>query len=92
MLRDIDHFIAGEAFASSGRTGDVFDPNRGEVQAKVKLGTAQELQKAVDAAKAAQPGWAATNPQRRARVMFRFKEIVEAHMDELAQLLSSEHG
>jgi malonate-semialdehyde dehydrogenase (acetylating)/methylmalonate-semialdehyde dehydrogenase len=92
MLRDIDHFIAGEAFASSGRTGDVFDPNRGEVQAKVKLGTAQELQKAVDAAKAAQPGWAATNPQRRARVMFRFKEVVEAHMDELAELLSSEHG
>ena len=92
MLRDIDHFIAGEAYASSGRTGDVFDPNRGEVQAKVKLGTAEELQKAVDAAKAAQPAWAATNPQRRARIMFKFKELVEAHMDELAELLSSEHG
>jgi len=92
MLRDIDHFIAGEAYQSSGRTGDVFDPNRGEVQAKVKLGTAADLQKAVDAAKAAQPGWAATNPQRRARIMFRFRELVEAHMDELAELLSSEHG
>jgi malonate-semialdehyde dehydrogenase (acetylating)/methylmalonate-semialdehyde dehydrogenase len=92
MLRDIDHFIAGEAYASSGRSGDVFDPNRGEVQAKVKLGTAADLQKAVDAARAAQPAWAATNPQRRARVMFKFREIVEAHMDELAHLLSSEQG
>src|SRR3569623_3666350 len=92
MLRDIDHFIAGEAYAPSGRTGDVFDPNRGEVQAKVKLGTAAELQRAVDAAKAAQPAWAATNPQRRARVMFKFRELVEKNMDELAQLLSSEHG
>ncbi|WP_163363635.1 aldehyde dehydrogenase family protein, partial [Enterobacter cloacae] len=48
--------------------------------------------KAVAAALAAQPGWAATNPQRRARVMFRFKELVEANMEELAHLLSSEHG
>ena len=92
MLRDIDHFIAGEAYQSDGRTGDVFDPNRGEVQARVKLGTAQELQRAIDAANAAQPAWAATNPQRRARVMFKDKELVEAHMDELAELLSSEHG
>jgi malonate-semialdehyde dehydrogenase (acetylating) / methylmalonate-semialdehyde dehydrogenase len=92
MLRDIDHFIAGEAFSSGDRTGDVFDPNRGEVQAKVKLGTAEELKRAIDAAKEAQPAWAATNPQRRARVMFKFKELVEAHMDELAEILSSEHG
>jgi len=92
MLRDIDHFIAGEAFASAGRTGDVFDPNRGEVQAKVRLGTAAELQRAIDAAKAAQPAWAATNPQRRARVMFKFKDLVEANMDALAEMLSSEHG
>ena len=92
MLRDIDHFIAGEAFQSTGRSSDVFDPNRGEVQATVKLGTADELQRAVDAAKSAQPAWAATNPQKRARVMFRFKELVEEHMDELAELLSSEHG
>ena len=92
MLRDIDHFIAGEAYQSDGRTGDVFDPNRGEVQARVKLGTAPQLQRAIDAANAAQPAWAATNPQRRARVMFKYKELVEAHMDELAELLSSEHG
>ena len=50
------------------------------------------LDKAVEAALAAQPAWAATNPQRRARVFFKFKELVEAHMDELAELLSREHG
>ena len=73
MLRSIDHFIGGSSFASGERQGDVFDPNQGQVQAQVRLGTAAELQKAVDAAKAAQPAWAATNPQRRARVMFEFK-------------------
>ena len=92
MLRSIDHFIGGSSFASGERQGDVFDPNQGQVQANVRFGTAADLQKAVDAAKAAQPGWAATNPQRRARVMFKFKELVEAHMEELAHALSSEHG
>ena len=84
MLRSIDHFIGGSSFASGERQGDVFDPNQGQVQAQVRLGTAADLQKAVDAAKAAQPAWAATNPQRRARVMFKFKRLVEANMDELA--------
>ncbi|GAA4755567.1 CoA-acylating methylmalonate-semialdehyde dehydrogenase [Sphingomonas daechungensis] len=92
MLREIDHFIAGESYSSGERSGDVFDPNQGQVQAKVRLGTAADLERAIDAAKAAQPAWAATNPQRRARVMFKFKELVEAHMDELAHALSSEHG
>src|ERR1043165_6908448 len=96
MLRSIDHFIGGSSFASGerqdGRIGDVFDPNQGQVQAQVRLGTSADLQKAIDAAKAAQPAWAATNPQRRARVMFKFKELIEANMDELAHALSSEHG
>ena len=92
MLREIDHFIGGESYSSGDRTGNVFDPNQGQVQAKVKLGTAAELERAMDAARAAQPAWAATNPQRRARVMFKFKELVEAHIDELAHTLSSEHG
>jgi malonate-semialdehyde dehydrogenase (acetylating)/methylmalonate-semialdehyde dehydrogenase len=92
MLREIDHFIGGESYASEGRTSDVFDPNQGQVQAKVKLGTSAELERAIDAAKAAQPAWAATNPQRRARVMFKFKELVEANMEMLAHTLSSEHG
>src|SRR6476659_4359878 len=92
MLRSIDHFIGGSTFASGERQGDVFDPNQGQVQAQVRLGTAADLQKAVDAAKAAQPAWAATNHQRRARVMFKYRELVEANMQSLAELLSSEHG
>src|SRR5438045_9770252 len=92
MLRSIDHFIGGSSFASGERQGEVFDPNQGQVQAHVRLGTAADLETAMDAARSAQPAWAATNPQRRARVMFRFKELVEAHMDELAHLLSAEHG
>jgi malonate-semialdehyde dehydrogenase (acetylating) / methylmalonate-semialdehyde dehydrogenase len=92
MLRDIDHFIGGESYSSGERSGDVFDPNQGSIQAKVRLGTAADLERAMDAARAAQPAWAATNPQRRSRVMFRFKEVVEKNMEELAHTLSSEHG
>ena len=92
MLRDIDHFISGASHSSGARIGEVFDPNRGAVQAQVRLGTAADLQAAVDAANKALPAWSATNPQRRARVMFNFKALVEANMNELAELLSSEHG
>ncbi|MCC6481583.1 MAG: aldehyde dehydrogenase family protein, partial [Sphingomonadaceae bacterium] len=92
-MRTIDHFIAGgTAGLASGRSSDVFDPNSGAVQAQLMLGDAAVLDRAVAAAQAAQPGWAATNPQRRARVMFNFKALVEKHMDELAYMLSSEHG
>lgn len=92
-MRQISHFIDGAAVASaSGRTGDVFNPNTGEVQAKVGLGTPDELELAVQAALRAQPAWAAVNPQRRARVMFEFKRLLEANMQALAELLSSEHG
>lgn len=92
MLRQIDHFIGGSAVAAGDRSGEVFNPSAGEVQASVRLGTAADLQKAIDAANAALPGWAATNPQRRARVMFAFKALVEKNMDELAAILASEHG
>ncbi len=91
-MRHIDHFIQGYTGTTGGRMGDVFDPNSGAVQAQVALGSQAELELAITAAKAAQPAWAATNPQRRARIMFRFKELVEANMEELAHLLSSEHG
>ncbi len=92
MLRDIDHFIGGASHSSGTRIGEVFDPNRGAVQAQVRLGTAADLQTAIDAANTALPAWSATNPQRRARVMFNFKALVEANIDSLAELLSSEHG
>ena len=91
-MRNIDHYINGGSLRDSPRSGDVWNPSDGEVQARVGLGTAATLDKAMDAARAAQPAWAATNPQRRARVMFAFKDLVERNMEELAALLSSEHG
>lgn len=92
-MRDIDHFIGGVSVAgTSGRFGDVFDPNTGRVQARVQLATAAELDAAVAVAAQAQPAWAATNPQRRARVLFEFKRLVERDIEALAELLSSEHG
>jgi malonate-semialdehyde dehydrogenase (acetylating)/methylmalonate-semialdehyde dehydrogenase len=91
-MRDISHKLAFPYDGSASRHADVFDPNSGAVQARVALGDAALLDRAVDAAKKAQPAWAAVNPQRRARVMFAFKALVEKNMDELAHLLSSEHG
>ncbi|KRB52881.1 MAG: CoA-acylating methylmalonate-semialdehyde dehydrogenase [Pseudomonadota bacterium] len=92
-MRTLSHFIDGRRVDGvSGRFSDVFDPNTGAVQAQAPLANAAELAAAVASAKAAQPGWAATNPQRRARVMFEFKRLLDVHMDELASLLSSEHG
>src|SRR5207302_4341527 len=73
VMREIGHFIGGKAVkGSSGRFGDVFDPNTGEVQAKVALASRAEVEQAIVNAAAAQLGWAATNPQRRARVLFKF--------------------
>jgi len=92
-MRDIHHFIDGASFeGASGRFGDVFNPNTGEVQARVQLASVEEMDHAVQAAQKAFDGWSSTNPQRRARVMFEFKRLVEANMTELAELLSSEHG
>jgi malonate-semialdehyde dehydrogenase (acetylating)/methylmalonate-semialdehyde dehydrogenase len=91
-MRVIDHVIAGGPSGAEGQYGAVFDPNRGEVQAHVRLGSVADLDRAVAAAREAQPAWAATNPQRRARVLFNFKALVEANMESLAELLSSEHG
>ena len=93
MARDLSHFIGGRHVAgTSGRFADVFDPNTGTVQSRVPLASRAEMAQAVDVAAAAQIGWAATNPQRRARVLMRFVELVNQSMDALARLLSSEHG
>src|SRR5215472_13816839 len=92
-MRQIGHFIGGKEVAGdSGRSGDVYEPNTGEVQAKVALADRGEVERAIAVAQAAQPGWAATNPQRRARVMFKFIELVQREFDQLAALLSREHG
>ncbi|HSZ74020.1 MAG TPA: CoA-acylating methylmalonate-semialdehyde dehydrogenase [Rhizomicrobium sp.] len=92
-MKELTHFIAGKHVkGTSGRFGDVFDPATGEVQARVPFVTRAEVRQAVDAALAAFSEWSAINPQRRARVMFNFKALVEKNMDELAHMLSSEHG
>src|SRR6201989_64797 len=92
-MREIGPFVGGkEVKGGSGRTGDVFNPNTGEVQAKVAFASRAEAEQAIANAEAAQPAWAATNPQRRARVMFKFLELVQKEFDQLAALLSSEHG
>ncbi len=91
-MRQIDHFLSGGASFATGRTSDVFNPSTGQIQARVALGDQAVLEAAVAAAQAAQPAWAATNPQRRARVMFKFKELIEANMQSLAEMLASEHG
>lgn len=92
-MREIGHFIGGKKVAgTSGRTSDVFNPATGEVQAKVALASDAEIRAAVENARQAQPKWAATNPQRRARVFMKFVDLLNQNMDELATLLSSEHG
>lgn len=92
-MREIGHFIGGKQVkGAAGRQGDVFNPNTGEVQAKVAFASKSEVGQAIANAAAAQPAWAATNPQRRARVMFKFLELVQSEYDDLARLLSSEHG
>jgi malonate-semialdehyde dehydrogenase (acetylating)/methylmalonate-semialdehyde dehydrogenase len=92
-MRDLTHFIAGKHVAGeSGRFGDVFNPATGEIQARAPFALRDELVRAVEAAQRVLPEWSAVNPQRRARVMFNFKSLLEKNIDALAQLLSSEHG
>jgi len=90
---ELYHFICGKRVAGqSGRFADVYTPMTGEVAARVPLASKAEVRAAVENAKAAQPAWAATNPQRRARVMMKFLDLVQREYDELALLLAREHG
>ena len=91
-MRQIDHLIAGNPDSAAGRSHQVWNPSTGQVQAEVPLGDAALLDHAVSMAKKVQPDWAATNPQKRARVMFAFKQLVEDNKQDLAELLASEHG
>jgi malonate-semialdehyde dehydrogenase (acetylating)/methylmalonate-semialdehyde dehydrogenase len=89
----IDHYIQGRVVAgTSGRAQDVFNPATGAVSARVALASSAEVDTAVAAAQAAFPAWADTPPIRRARVMFRFLELLNQHKDELAHLITAEHG
>jgi malonate-semialdehyde dehydrogenase (acetylating)/methylmalonate-semialdehyde dehydrogenase len=92
-MREIGHFVGGKAVAgTSGRTADVLQPMDGTVQGKVALASAAEVRAAVENAKAAQPEWAAMNPQKRARVLMKFLDLVHNEYDALAELLAREHG
>ncbi len=92
-MRTIGHFIDGVETTGSGTEfPDVFNPATGDVQARVVLASQADLDAAVASAAAAQPKWAATNPQRRARVFFNFVALINQNMQELAELLSAEHG
>ncbi|MBK8175366.1 MAG: CoA-acylating methylmalonate-semialdehyde dehydrogenase [Rhodospirillales bacterium] len=93
MVDQIRHFIGGVAVdGRSGRFAPVFDPASGDVRAHVPLADAGEVDAAVMAAKQAFPAWAAMPALSRARVMFRFKTLIEQHADELAALITAEHG
>jgi malonate-semialdehyde dehydrogenase (acetylating)/methylmalonate-semialdehyde dehydrogenase len=92
-MRELSHFIGGRRVkGESGRFGDIYNPAIGEVQARVPFANRVEMRSAVETAGKAFLEWSRVNPQRRARVMFNFKALVEKNMDELAHLLSSEHG
>jgi len=89
----LGHFVAGRHVAgTSGRVGPVYNPATGALRGHVAFASAEEARAAIAAAEAALPGWASVTPLQRARVMFRFKALLEAHADELALLLTSEHG
>ena len=87
------HFVHGwEVAGDSGRAGDVFDPATGRVSARVPLASKTEVEAAIASAAAAFPGWAAVTPLNRARVLFKFKELLERHADRIAAAITAEHG
>ena len=93
MSKILHHCINGaKVEGSSGRYGDIYNPATGEISAKVPLASATETAAAIEVAAKAFPGWRDTPPLSRARILFRFKELLDAHLDELAQLVSAEHG
>ena len=92
-LVDITHWIAGARVGgTAGRTGAVFNPATGDVTGAVRLADAATVDAGVSAARAALPSWSETSPLNRARVMFRFKELLERNLDALASIITNEHG
>ena len=93
MTQTLQHYVNGiRAEGSSGRSADVFNPATGEVTAQVPLASRGEVEQAITSAREAFPKWAAQTPLRRARIMYKFKELIENHADELAAVITAEHG
>jgi len=88
----VGHFINGMMVADSGRTQDVFNPATGRVVRQVALASRTTVEEAIGAAEAAFPEWRKTPPLKRARIMFRFKELLEQNQDKVAALITEEHG
>ncbi len=92
-MKLIEHFVDGKKFSgNSKRTGKVFNPAIGEHTADVKLGSSADLNKAVDSAKEAFESWSNKPPLQRARIIFKFKELIEKNSEELTKIIVSEHG
>lgn len=92
-MQTITHWIDGRRHDGSGdRSGDVYDPNTGDVRAQVAMGTAHDVDAAVRSAATAFPGWRDTSISKRTRIMFSFRELFEARKQDLARTISSEHG
>ena len=92
-MKTIQHFVNGKSFSGeSKRTGKIFNPATGEKEAEVKLATTKDINEAVTNAKKAYDAWANTPPLQRARVMFKFKELIEKNSDELTKIIVAEHG
>ncbi|MBU1333433.1 MAG: CoA-acylating methylmalonate-semialdehyde dehydrogenase [Devosia sp.] len=91
-MNTIENAVAGKRYVSSGRRVPVFNPATGEVSAELPLSTLSELNDAVASAKKAQVAWGNTPPMKRARVMFKFKALLDQHADDLAREISREHG
>ena len=93
MTETLYHYIGGARVdGASGRFGDVYNPATGEVSKRVPFASGDETRQAIRVAASALPAWAATPPARRAQVMFRFRDLIVRHLDELAELCSAEHG
>src|SRR5512143_125117 len=88
----IGHHVAGRSESGGARRAPIFDPATGHVIGAAVLADRAQVDRAVAAAKAALPGWSDTAPLKRARVLFKFRELLEAHCDELAALITREHG
>jgi malonate-semialdehyde dehydrogenase (acetylating) / methylmalonate-semialdehyde dehydrogenase len=91
-MTTIGHLINGECITQNGRSQDVYNPSTGEVAGQVNLASRATVEEAITAAQAAYPAWRNTPPAKRARVLFRFKELLERHADEICRLVGQEHG
>ncbi|GAA4209331.1 CoA-acylating methylmalonate-semialdehyde dehydrogenase [Microbispora amethystogenes] len=91
-MKHVNHWIDGNHSTGGDRTAELFDPATGEVSGRVSLASAGEVDAAVDAAARAFPAWRDASLVRRTQVLFRFRELMDAHRDELAALITAEHG